>query len=271
MWTTHFLVDAKPRKMMYQQRMINIVDTQFCFIFADRQMWCLSTQYFPSHVQFDLWPVFLFSVSWAKSLIQLCFLWAVITIAPAEMAEQLPFSWRGLRDCILRMTQREIFPWCWMHYAGPHLNLWQEIELKWANWKAAFPCPLSSFNRRERTSLDCCVHCRHWGPTLQLLHAIGGVISFFLSHALTRFAPSPNTICPTGLSMSLLTHPVRCHSTRSVATAWAAPRGVSMEDNLFFVGIAGQLFQILQGECGHTSTIGCGPVARDLWLYALNF
>lgn len=57
MWTTHFLVDAKPRKMMYQQRMINIVDTQFCFIFADRQMWCLSTQYFPSHVQFDLWPV----------------------------------------------------------------------------------------------------------------------------------------------------------------------------------------------------------------------
>lgn len=201
--------------MMYQQRMINIVDTQFCFIFADRQMWCFKHSIFP--LTCAVWP--LTCVAFLCLLGKISNSAGVWSLLPLQRwLNSFLFLEGGLSDCILRMTQREIFPWCWMRYAGPHLNLWQEIELKWGNWKAAFPCPLSSFNRRERTSLDCCVRCRHWGPTLQLLHAIGGAISFFLSHALTRFVRSPNTICPTGLSMSLPTHPV----TVSFHLLWGA-------------------------------------------------
>lgn len=65
----------------------------------------------------------------------------------------------------------------------------------------------------------CTVQCRHWGSTLQLLHAFGGLISSFSVRGLRQWAS--NCLLPSG---------VRCHFTRSAATSWAALRGISLED-----------------------------------------
>lgn len=91
----------------------------------------LGTQYFPSHMCTLTFDLCYFSSWLGQTNVQFSCVSSghAVAMAPAEMGEQHPFYWRGLRDYILRKPQHEIFPWSWMHCAGPHLNLWRKWSL----------------------------------------------------------------------------------------------------------------------------------------------